>query len=97
MNYISNRRNIMPQTPTQVILSLFPDKNRLYLIADNPDWDDVIIPSLVELGNLLDSGRLEIEPYFRIMRCVVETVYVMGYLRGKNKSPITFVEFTEKE
>ena len=63
---------------------LLDDEIRHPLIADNPDWENKIIPALVEMGHLQYSGALDLNTVggARILRCLLETVYVMGHQAG---------------
>jgi len=63
------------------LLNEYSDEKRLYLIADNPDWDR-ITPALSTVGALFENGSLSMVGFFTIIRVFFEICYVMGYNRG---------------
>lgn len=66
---------------------LLDDDVRHPLIAENPDWEQKITPALVEMGTLADARRLDLNAMSgaRILRVLLETVYVMGYQSAKEE------------
>jgi hypothetical protein len=71
------------------IIDEFTDAERHPLVAESADWDK-IVPALKELGVVTAKVGL-IEDTARCWRYLLETVYVMGYRRGKAAKPPEFV------
>ena len=74
------------ETNSKVIqlLEVYSDDVRHPLIVENPDWDDKIIPALVELGQTTDAGLIDGEQFANLIRCMIEIAYVMGYQKGNS-------------
>ena len=87
----------IPQTLSEAtdLLTKFhiPDSERYPIIVDSHDWDNVITPALCAHGTMMvpiveTSG---FEGLVRVERVLFETIYVMGYRRGKaERTPLTF-------
>jgi hypothetical protein len=60
------------------------DAERIPLIAENPDWENIITPALIEMGTLIESGALDLNTVqgANVLRVIVEMVYVMGHREG---------------
>lgn len=72
------------------VLSLFeefPDDVRHPLIVENDDWEERLTPALLELASLKGKG-LDSETFYKTLRIIIETSYVMGYQRGQNEKSL---------
>ena len=70
--------------------AMLPDEQRYSLIIESTDWDTKITPALMELGELLERGSLELYGFFKILRVICESIYVMGYNRAKKEKGLSF-------
>ena len=70
------------KSATEKLFDEYPDEVRLPMIVESDDWDERITPALVEVGTLLDSKALNMLGFLRILRVIIEAVYIMGYERG---------------
>ena len=68
------------------LLTKFPDNKRHPLIAGSKDWDTEISPALYEFGELW--GKPDPVSWLLMMRVAIETIYMMGYERGKAEKPM---------
>ena len=76
---------------TEPISKLLEQHRGHALIVESVDWDDVITPALVQLGQLGESGTLTLGDWATISRVLFEAVYQMGYERGRrNGKPLAF-------
>ena len=69
----------------QNLLEQCSDSDRHPLIDESADWDKTITPGLVEFGTVMTSIGLDAHAHelFLTLRVLFETVYVLGYRRGK--------------
>ena len=77
----------------------YEDAVRHALIVESTDWDTIIVPGLVEYGNIMGTA-FAADPTSTLMalRVLFENVYVMGYERGKAAHDMPqFVVSTETE
>jgi len=91
LSYIERRYKMGLTTETSKALQLinsYPDEKRLYLVAESKDWEERIVPSIVEWATLLESGSLPPEQAMVVLRVLIECIYVMGYERGKREEKI---------
>lgn len=75
-----------------------PDDERHALIVESDDWDHLISPGLLEFGEVF-WRVFPIQPVvaFQAMRALFETVYTLGYRRGKAEHQMpAFVVAEEK-
>lgn len=55
------------------------------LIVENPDWEEEIVPALLEIGISFDDKEMGIEELAAALRSLIEIAYVMGYQKGKEE------------
>ena len=75
------------------------DAERHALCVESADWETLITPGLVEFGTILPDvlSRYPICA-FKSMRVLFETVYTLGYRRGKRDAQMpAFVVAPEQE
>ena len=55
------------------------------LIVENPDWEDEIVPALLETGVAFDDKEISVEGLAASLRSLIEIAYVMGYQKGREE------------
>ena len=89
---------------SRFLKSIPPDAERLPLIVANEDWDN-ITPALEDWATTLEAFVMSRQAsrvcdLMRVLRVIIEAVYVMGYERGqreaRNPLPV-FVVAEEQE
>jgi len=69
------------------LLRKYDDNIRQPLIKESYDWDDTIIPVLREYLTMQPFLFLAgMEANVTTLKALVEAIYVMGYIRGKDES-----------
>ena len=69
------------------LLRKYDDNIRQPLIKESYDWDDTIIPVLREYLTIQPLLFLAgMEANVTTLKALVEAIYVMGYIRGKDES-----------
>ena len=65
----------------------FPDDVRHPLIVENPDWEEVLLPVLSELGGMVDDQVLDTESVelWSFIKLMMEVSYTMGYYKRKTE------------
>jgi hypothetical protein len=53
--------------------------------VESEDWEEKIEPALMELVNMQRASGLSGFDFFKILRCIIQIVYVLGYFRGKKE------------
>lgn len=49
------------------------------LIVENPEWEEKITPSLIEIGTAYDNQEMTTEQLVIALRGMIEVAYTMGY------------------
>lgn len=55
------------------------------LIVENPDWENKIVPALLEIGIAFDDKEISVEGLAAALRSLIEIAYVMGTRMEKVK------------
>lgn len=55
------------------------------LIVENSDWENKIVPALLEIGTAFDDKEISVEGLAAALRSLIEIAYVMGTRMEKVK------------
>jgi hypothetical protein len=67
-----------------LILSMTEDEVDPF-VQDSDDWDNLIIPALLNWAVLLDIGNIDLATGLTFLKGMAGIIYVMGYNRRKSE------------
>ena len=68
---------------TQELYDKFPLDMVHPLVVENPDWDEKLVPCLIEIGKAYDNDEISDIGLAASLRSLIEIAYVMGHQKGK--------------